>query len=171
MSESRRGTGKETLRWELQAKSGGRVRPGGKVSGGSMAGNFREFSNEGGSWAGREGMVMLQESWCLGPGAYRAESTVGKHNGGKGDGTPGGLVRSPEVHEEPSPQWWIRMEWLGDGRHWPEVLGPLSAPPPTPPPAAEIGDKGQHLDSSREVTGGRAPLPNAEAIRQPGQDR
>lgn len=137
-----------------------------------MAGNFREFSNEGGSWAGREGMVMLQESWCLGPGAYRAGSTSGKHNGGKGDCTPGGVVRSPEVHEEPSPRWWIWMEWLGDGRHWPEVLGtPLLLPHPPLPQPQKSGDKGQHLDSSREVTGGRAPLPNAEAIRQPGQDR
>ena len=33
-----------------------------KSFGGSTAGNFREFSNEGGRWAGREGMVMLQES-------------------------------------------------------------------------------------------------------------
>lgn len=83
--------------------------------------------------------MMLQESWCLGSGAYRAESTSGKHNGGKGDCTPGGVVRSPEVHEEPSPWWRIWMEWLGDGRHWPEALGPPpSAPPPSPPPAAEI---------------------------------
>ena len=45
---------------------------------------------------------MLQESWCLGP---RAESTSRKWDGGEGDCTSGGVVRSPEVHEEPSPLW------------------------------------------------------------------
>lgn len=48
-------------------------------------------------------------------------------------------------------------------------------PPPLPhpplPQPQKSGDQGQHLDSSWEVTGGGAPLPNAEAIRQPGQDR
>ena len=48
MFESRRGTGKETLWWELQAKSGGRRRPGGKVSGAQRLGTFESFQMKGG---------------------------------------------------------------------------------------------------------------------------
>lgn len=114
--------------------------------------------------------MRLQESWCLGLGACRAESTSRKWDGGEGDCTPGGVVRSPEVHEEPSPRWQIQMEWLGDGRHRPEALGPSSLPPSPLLQPQKSRDQGQHLDSGREVTGGCAPLPNAEAICLPGQD-